>query len=167
MGGNATHTGSPCHRLLAPSTAEMGEEGLRTKGSIRMTDTQGTPLPTENKIATQIDSAISGGEGLAEQAIDAAAETAEPVLKAPVLKQLFEAAVHWLLNIASKTGQILITFGITRAQATAENSDLVKAELAVEAAIQSGDANAIAQAEQFFQQAQSAAVNSDGSAKPQ
>lgn len=131
-----------------------------------MTD-EGTPLPTENKAASEADSLISGGVQAGEEALEKAAETAEPVLAFPVIKQVFEAFVHWLLGLASRAGQILVTFGITRAQGNAENSDLIAAEKEVETAIQSGDSNAIAKAEQDFQRAQSGAVNSDGSAQPQ
>lgn len=132
-----------------------------------MTDEQGTVLPTENKLASEVDAAISSGAGAAETAIEKAAETSEPALNFPVLKQLFEFFVHWILGVASSTGQVLITFGITRTQAKGENTSLIEAEKKVQSAIQSGDQNAIAQAEQDFQKAQSAASNSDGSAHPQ
>lgn len=132
-----------------------------------MTDQpQGTPLPTENKTAEVVDTAIADGAQAADQIIDKAAETSEPILAAPVIKQLFEALVKWLLGVASRTGQLFITFGITRSQGNAENSSLVSADKEVEDAIKSGDQNAIAKAEQDFQKAQSSAVNSDGSAQP-
>lgn len=130
-----------------------------------MTDT-GSPLPTENKAASDADSIISGSVQAGERALEKAAETAEPVLAAPIIKQIFEGFVNWLLGLASRAGQILVTFGITREQGNLENSSLVAAEKEVETAIQSGDAHAIEKAEQDFQRAQSGAVNSDGSAQP-
>jgi len=133
-----------------------------------MSDTpeQGTPLSTDNQLANTADSVISAGAEIGGQTLEKAAEAAEPVLSVPVIKQLFEAAVNWLLGLASRTGQILVTFGITRTQGNAENSSLLSAENEVQAAIQSGDPNAISKAEQDFQRAQSEAVNTDGSAQP-
>lgn len=132
-----------------------------------MTDpNQGTPLPTENKIASGVDTVISTATTLGEQALEKTAETAEPILTFPVIKQLFESLVNWLLGLASRAGQIIFTFGITRVQGDTENSSLAPAEREVQEAIQSGDPNAIAKAEQDFQKAQSGAVNSDGSAQP-
>lgn len=130
-----------------------------------MTD-QGQALSTENKTASQVDSAVSGLESVAEQAIDKAAETSQPFLAVPVIKQIFESIVHFILSLESRVGQLVFTFGITRGQGSAENSSLVDAEKEVETAIQTGDANGIAKAEADFQKAQSAAANSDGSATP-
>lgn len=166
MGFNASFARSLCFNLLAFATTLLGETVFKLNGAKTMSETEGTPLPTENKVASQVDQALSSGESLAEKAVDQAAESAEPAFRFPVLKQLFEFLVHWLLSVASATGQVFITFGITRAQGNAENESLVSAEKAVQAAIQSGDQDAITKAESAFQSAQSAASNSDGSATP-
>lgn len=129
--------------------------------------TQGTPLPTTNPVETGIDTVISNGTAGAEQAVDTAAEASQTWLAFPVVKQLFESLVSWIFGIASKTGQIAITFGINKIQTSSENAALQKAEQEVQTAIASGDQNALLKAEQDFQKADSAAVNNDGSAQPQ
>ena len=126
-----------------------------------------TPLPTTNAVASGVDTAIADGESAAETAVDTMAEAAQPWLALPVIKQIFQSIVSYICGLLGKTGQLLATFAITKYQGSVENSALQTAETEVEAAIQSGDPNAIAKAEQDFQKAQSAAVNSDGSAQPQ
>lgn len=126
-----------------------------------------TPLPTTNKTAAGVDTAIADGTLAAEQAVEKAAEASAPFLAFPFIKQCFEAFANWLMGVASKTGQLALTFVITRVQTAEEGSALDQANKAVEAAILSGDANAITSAEAAFQKAQSSAVNSDGSAQPQ
>lgn len=128
---------------------------------------QGTPLSTVNKVATGIDTAIADGTTLAETAVEAAAESSQPWLLTFGIKQIFESIVKYVLGIAGKTGQLAITFQVTKAQGALENSALKKAEQEVQTALASGDPNAIAQAEQNFQKSQSTAVNTDGSATPQ
>lgn len=127
----------------------------------------GAPIPESNPIANGIDTAISGGESFAEKAVDTAAEGSQTWLALPFIKQVFEAIVHYLLTVVSKTGQLAITFAVNRAQGNSENSDLADAEKEVEAALQTGDPNAISKAEQDFQAAQSSASNSDGFTHPQ
>lgn len=125
------------------------------------------PLPTANPIETIIDTAISDGTSAGETAVDTAAETSQPWLAFPIIKQLFQALVSYILGIASKTGQLAITFGINKIQTGAQNSTLQKAEQEVQTAIAGGNPNDIAKAEADFQKADSAAVNNDGSATPQ
>jgi hypothetical protein len=128
---------------------------------------QGTPLPTVNPIESGIDTAVSNTTTISETLLDKAAETAEPLLATPVIKQLFEALVKWLLGVASKTGELFLTFTINKAQGAAQDSALQSAEQEVQIAIQGGNADAIAKAEKDFQTAESSAVNSGGSATPQ
>jgi len=127
----------------------------------------GTALPTVNKLASGIDTAIADGTTVAEAAVETAAETSQPWLLTFGIKQIFEAIVKYILGVLGKTGQLESTFIVTKAQGAIENSALSKAEQEVQTALASGDPNAIAKAEQDFQKAQSAAVNSDGSAHPQ
>lgn len=126
-----------------------------------------TPLPTTNSVETGIDTVAADGTVIAEKAVDAAAETSQTWLAFPVIKQLFESFVAWIFGIMSKTGQLIITFAINKIQTGAQNSALQNAEQEVQTAIVSGNQNAITQAEQDFQKAESAAVNNDGSATPQ
>jgi len=127
----------------------------------------GTPLSTVNETATDIDKGISVAETVAEKAVDVAAESAQTWLAFPVVKQLFEALVSWIVGVLGKTGQLFATKAVTTIQGNNEDSALLKAEQEVQDAITSGDTARIAQAEADFQKAQSAAVNTDGSAHPQ
>lgn len=127
----------------------------------------GTALPTTNAVAEGIDTVISGGATVAEKAVETAAESAQPWLAFPVIKQLFQALVSWIIGILSKTGQLLSTKAVTTVQGSLEDSALVRANQEVVDAIQTGDPAKIAAAESDFQKAQSSAVNTDGSAPPQ
>ena len=129
--------------------------------------TDPTPLPTTNVVASAIDSAVAVGESAAVTVVEKAAETSEPLLAVPFIKECFEAFVSWFMGFWSKTGQLEVTKVVTTVQTGIEETSLESANKAVEAAIASGDQNAIATAEAAFQKAQSAAANNDGSAQPQ
>jgi hypothetical protein len=126
----------------------------------------GAPLPTENKVTGAIDQVVDTGADPAEQAIDKAAEASVSWLSFPVVKQIFEALVSWIIGTARKTGEVLISFAVSRTEGTKENSDLVSADKEMTDALKSGDPARIAAAQQALLKAQSAAANTDGWAKP-
>jgi len=127
----------------------------------------GAPLPNTNPIESGLDTALSVGGTAVVDAIETAVIAAEPEMATPVWKQIWESLLSWIVGTLDKTGQLFLTFKINKAQGSAQNSALNGADKEVQTALQSGDPNALAKAEQDFQKSESAAVNYGGSAHPQ
>ena len=125
-----------------------------------------TPINPTNPLESTIDTGVAAGADAAKTAVDTAAETSQAWLKFPIVKQLFESLVGWILGLVSQTGQLVITFVINRVQGNIENSDLVAAEKAYISAVQGGNSSAIESTRAALIAAQSASANSGGTAQP-
>ena len=121
-------------------------------------------LPTTNQAAQGIDNAIqSGGSSiisLAENMIIADV----PFLGFPIIKQIWEALFNFIAGYFEKAAETGATFAVIDAQTASESSNLSQALQALITAEKSGNAAAIQQAIQNYAKANSALINSDGSA---
>lgn len=131
-------------------------------GTVPTTDNQA--LETFDSISADI--ALKAMLPVAERLAETAAEVAEPVLAAPVIKTLFEGVVnigmkwvaHYLLTVFVQAGvKIIVTI-----QTDAEKSAYAKAEGALRAALLQKDPAAIAVAKKGLDEAANSVIHSDG-----
>ena len=108
-----------------------------------------TPPQTTDAFGATIVQILGGlATGLEAPVIEAAAEAAEPILAAPIVKQIFEAIVGSLVGdftLAEGGGALKVVFTV---QNDSKLYSLGKAALAVQAAQASGDPAAISTATQ-------------------
>lgn len=119
---------------------------------------------TSNQTAETIDSVIKAGGGAIVSLTETMIIADVPLLGIPVVKQIWEAIFNWIASYFIKAAQTGATFAVIDVQVDAEQSKLSKALSDLIAAEKSGDKNAIQQAIKNYQTAQSAFINSDGSA---
>lgn len=124
----------------------------------------GTPLPTTNTVEQIGAVVVSDIQTMADAAIDTAAESAQPWLLTPVIKQFFEWIVSKLTTPLTTMFGTLVSWGVIDTQIFLEKTGVSAALAALIAAEKKGDKDEIAKALKDFQAANSALDNNDGSA---
>ena len=125
-----------------------------------------TPTTT-NATATKADSLLKALEGVLVPIAQSAVQTAVPTLSIIVIKQITDAIEQAIANKITVLIEMGVTFEIVDIQTGNEASNVSQALQNVIIAEKSGNQAAIAIAIQAYAHANSALVNSDGSATPQ
>lgn len=125
-------------------------------------------LPTQtNQTATKIDAGIKVVNNVLVQVALNLIEADVPVLKLPVIKQVFETLVGWLYGYFVKAQEQFATDTVIDIQVGKEKSALSLALAALIVAEQSKDPEKIKEAIQAYANANSALLHDDGSAPAQ
>jgi hypothetical protein len=122
---------------------------------------------TINSTAAQLDTFLKGIDTVLQPVIQNILIGYLPALGLPVIKQItgdIEAAFENYITKIVETGA---TFAVIDLQTGSEDSKMDQASADLQTALASGNAQAIANAEDEFDAAQSAVANDDGSATPQ
>ena len=135
-----------------------------------MAQTPPTTNPTATEINAEIAAAVDQAETIADQAAETALDSAVPFFALPVIKPVTDLIIE---DIIKKLGeqlsialQTIGTFVVIDTQVGSEKIGISQALANLMTAEKSGDQNAIQQAIDAYQKAQSALENSDGSALP-
>lgn len=128
-----------------------------------------TPAPptTINTTAADIDAFLKGLESAIQPIIQAELEALEPALALPVIEQISGAIEDAIENYITKQVELGATFLTVDFQTDAEDSAMDQAAQDLETAEASGDAAAIAEAKEEYDNAQTAVARDNGSAQPQ
>jgi len=121
------------------------------------------PLPTTNQPATYANKVVGDLMGLGETAVETAAEAAAPFLAYPVIKQIWEALLHWIfVTLGGALGKLAgyVVLDIEEYQAIKTASDTL---LALDAARTVGDQHAIQTASDAADDAAAALIHYYGS----
>ena len=119
-----------------------------------------------NSTETTADNIIQDIKSNLAPLIQAAIIAQVPFLGDPVIKQITDTVENVIENYAAKMAEEVVNFAIVDKQVSDEKSAVTDALTGLEAAEKTGDSNAIANAEEIFENANASLDADDGSNQP-